>query len=206
MSRKNSRTPTREQRRALIRRLQKRGKDQKEAQKAQEAQNATGERYEKLKNDYVSLETAYVSLQADYETSIKMYESLRKKYQVLQDNYEELEGTCQILLKSKKARSIDMKKQLVTLEERNRQIQSTKEEVAELVVRNNDLLQNVTELTVLNDALILEVTQRSIPDLMPDTPSCPDDTGPKTSWAARDKERKKRMQKRQNSPTKTLHF
>lgn len=174
--------PTKEARIELKKRAEKRAKEAKRrAQKDQEAQITTEEKYEKLTKDYASLETAYVGLhaglQAEYEISKKykkMYACLAKDYADLEEKLGKLGGTCNILLHTKKA---------------------CKKEVADLIGKNNALLQNITKLTVTNDALITLVTkldprQRSLQE----SPSKKNDPGEKSSWKVRDEARQDRLQ------------
>jgi chromosome segregation ATPase len=182
-------TPTKDGRSKLQERAEKRAKAQKkarkdaqrrQAQKDQEAQITTEEKYEKLTKDYASLETAYVGLQAglqaEYEISKKykkMHAGLAKDHAKLEYQFEDLSETCNILLKSKEA---------------------CKKEVAELIGKNNALLQNITKLTVTNDALITLVTkldprQRSLQE----SPSKKNDPDEKSSWKVRDEARQDRL-------------
>ena len=154
------RTPTKRERRELRNREKAREareaqRLQQKAQMDQEAQITTEEKYKKLREAYVGLETAYVGLKADYKTSKKYktkYADLKKDYATLEDEFKDLGGTCNILLRRRKTCKKD-------LEEKDQQIRKTEERVAELIEKNDALLQNVAELIGKNNALLQNVTK-----------------------------------------------
>lgn len=172
-----ARTPTKEGRIRLREKAEKRAKEAKrqQAQMDQEAQITTEEKYEKLTKDYASLETAYVGLQA-------VHAGLAKDHAGLEEQFEELRGSCNILLKSNKA---------------------CKNEVVELIGKNDALLQNVTKLTARNNALItlvkqLDPSRRSLQE----SASKKNNPDEKSSREVRDEARRTR---RQNTKPRDLN-
>tara|TARA_B110000858_G_C17796595_1_gene472781 strand:- start:192 stop:833 length:642 start_codon:yes stop_codon:yes gene_type:complete len=141
-----SSTPPKEGRKRLQKRVKDRAiKQKQEALRLQAQMDQEG--YEKLREKYAILETAYVSLETAYVGLETAYVGLQKDHAKLEDQFKDLGGTCNILLRRRKTCKKD-------LEEKDQQIKRTKGKVAELIGKNNALLQNVTKLTATNDALI----------------------------------------------------
>jgi len=175
-----SSTPPKEGRKRLQKRVKDRAiKQKQEALRLQAQMDQEG--YEKLREKYAILETAYVSLETAYV-------GLQKDHAKLEDQFKDLGGTCNILLRRRKTCKKD-------LEEKDQQIKRTKGKVAELIGKNNALLQNVTKLTATNDALItlvkkLDPRRRSLQE----SASKKNDPDEKSLWKVRGQVRQHRRE------------